>query len=119
FPNVGSLAAASDNDVLHAWQGLGYYSRARNLHATAKTVQYRHRGEIPREIDLINALPGVGRYTANAVATFAFDQAVPIVEANTARVLARLFNSYKPIDSSRGRQLLWDRAASPVPKQCA
>ena len=119
FPNFASLAAASENDVLHAWQGLGYYSRARNLHATAKAVQDRHRGEFPREIDLINALPGVGPYTANAVATFAFDQGVPIVEANTARVLARLFNSYKRIDSSRGRELLWYRAAGLVPKRSA
>src|ERR1043166_5736091 len=61
FPNFAALAQASENDVLHAWQGLGYYARARNLHATAKIVQDRYRGELPREIDLLNTLPGVGR----------------------------------------------------------
>jgi A/G-specific adenine glycosylase len=119
FPNFAELAAASENDVLHAWQGLGYYARARNLHTSAKAVQDRHRGKFPRDLDAIRALPGVGPYTANAVATFAFNQAVPIVEANTARVLARLFDYHEPIDSSRGRKALWKRAASLIPTNSA
>src|SRR4029079_9078828 len=76
----GSLARASENDVLRAWQGLGYYARARNLHATAQAVMNRHGGNFPRRIDQIRQLPGIGKYTAHAVASFAFDQSVPIVE---------------------------------------
>jgi A/G-specific adenine glycosylase len=119
FPDFVSLARASENDVLYAWQGLGYYSRARNLHSAAKIVQDEHGGIFPRDIAAIRKLPGVGRYTANAVATFAFDQAVPIVEANTARVLARLFNLRSPIDQANGRKALWNRAATLVPKRGA
>ena len=116
FPNFAALARASQNDVLHAWQGLGYYARARNLHATAKIVQDRHRGRFPRDIAAMRQLQGIGKYTAHALASFAFDQPVPIVEANTARVLARLFNLQRPIDSAPGRNLLWQYAAELVPK---
>src|SRR5947209_17840849 len=91
FPTFADLASASENDVLHAWQGLGYYARARNLHATAKLVMKRHGRRFPESIAQMRQLPGIGRYTAHAVASFAFNQSVPIVEANTARVLARLF----------------------------
>jgi A/G-specific adenine glycosylase len=119
FPDFASLARASENDVLRAWQGLGYYARARNLQIAAKIVQRRHRGEFPREINAICALPGVGRYTAHAVATFSFDQSVPIVEANTARVLARLFDLQTPIYRAAGRQKLWRHAAELVPKRGA
>jgi A/G-specific adenine glycosylase len=112
FPDFGSLACASENEVLHAWQGLGYYARARNLHATAKTVMDRHGGNFPREIKQMQQLPGIGKYTANAVASFAFDQSVPIVEANTARVFARVFNLRKSIDSEPGRKTLWQHAAN-------
>jgi A/G-specific adenine glycosylase len=117
FPNFASVARASQNAVLHAWQGLGYYSRARNLHATAKIVQARYGGVFPRDIAAIRKLPGVGRYTANAVATFAFNQPVPIVEANSSRVLARLFDTRAPIDSAIGREKLWENAAQLVPKR--
>jgi A/G-specific adenine glycosylase len=110
FPDFASLAAASESEVLHAWQGLGYYARARNLRATAIAVVEKHGGEFPRSVDSIAALPGIGRYTANAVATFAFDAAVPIVEANIARVLSRLFDLQTPIDSSAGREQLWSHA---------
>ena len=119
FPNFASVARASQNAVLHAWQGLGYYSRARNFHATAKIVQARYGGLFPSDIAAIRELPGVGRYTANAVATFAFNQPVPIVEANTSRVLARLFDMRAPIDSTEGREKLWENAARLVPKRDA
>jgi A/G-specific adenine glycosylase len=115
FPHFAALAAASENDVLHAWQGLGYYARAQNLHAAGQAVEDRHRGKFPHGIDQMRKLPGVGKYTAHAVASFAFNQGVPVVEANTARVLARLFNSHAPIDSSCGREMLWKHAASLVP----
>jgi len=119
FPDFGSLARASENDVLRAWQGLGYYARARNLHVTAKTVMHRHGGTFPKGIEQMRRLSGIGKYTAHAVATFAFNQPVPIVEANTGRVLARLFNLRKSIDSGEGRKKLWQHAASLLPKSDA
>jgi A/G-specific adenine glycosylase len=119
FPDFAALAAASENDVLHAWQGLGYYSRARNLHAAAKIVQDRHRGNLPLDLGAIRELPGIGRYTANAVATFAFEQSVPIVDANIARLIARLLNYKQPIDTSCGRDTVWQFASALVPKRGA
>jgi A/G-specific adenine glycosylase len=117
FPNFAALARASETEVLHAWQGLGYYARARNLHSTAKQVTDRYRGRFPESIEQMQLLPGVGKYTARAVATFAFDQLVAIVEANTSRVLARLFNLRIPIDSASGQNSLWRYAASLVPRK--
>ena len=119
FPDFAALAQAPESDILHAWQGLGYYARARNLHAVAKTVEYRHDGRFPRNLAAIGEFPGIGRYTANAVATFAFDQQVPIVETNTARVLTRLFDFHGPIDRAAGREELWKRARTLVPKYSA
>jgi A/G-specific adenine glycosylase len=119
FPDFASVSCASQNDVLHAWQGLGYYARARNLRATARIVRDRHRGILPGDIAAIRKLPGVGRYIANAVATFAFNQPVPIVEANSSRVLARLLDMRAPIDSAIGREKLWAYAAQLVPTRDA
>lgn len=119
FPDFTALAAASENDVLHAWQGLGYYARARHLHATAKIVRDRHGGRLPIDPTAIRDLPGIGRYTANAIATFAFDQSVPIVDANIARLLARIYNYKQPIDTSRGREAIWQLASALVPKRRA
>jgi A/G-specific adenine glycosylase len=116
FPTFVSLARATENDVLRAWQGLGYYARARNLHATARDVIRKHRGRFPQSTERMQKLPGVGKYTAHAVATFAFNRPVPIVEANSARVLARLFNFRKSIDSAVARRTLWQHAASVLPK---
>ena len=110
FPDFSALARASESDVLHAWQGLGYYAQARNLHATAKRIVDRHGGRFPKSIERMRQLPGIGKYTAHAVASFAFDQSAPIVEANTARVLARIFNVQTPIDKIAGREFLWNRA---------
>ena len=119
FPDFRSLARASENEVLRAWQGLGYYARARNLHATARTVIDRLGGNFPREIEQMRQLPGIGKYTAHAVASFAFNQSVPIVEANTARVLARLFNFRESIDSDAGRKTLWQCGAILLPNSYA
>jgi A/G-specific adenine glycosylase len=119
FPDFASLARASENEVLRVWQGLGYYARARNLHATAKTVMDRHGGNFPQGIGQMRQLSGIGKYTAHAVASFAFNQSVPIVEANTGRVLARLFNLRESIDSDAGRKTLWQYAASLLPKSDA
>jgi A/G-specific adenine glycosylase len=115
FPDFSSLAAASERDVLQAWEGLGYYARARNLRATARIVMEKHGGHFPKTLAGIEDLPGIGRYTANAVATFAFDRSVPIVEANITRLLARLSNLQLPIDTSRGREALWQDALELLP----
>jgi A/G-specific adenine glycosylase len=119
FPNFSALARASESSVLHAWQGLGYYARARNLHAAARIIVDRHGGHLPRTIASTRALPGIGRYSAHAIATFAFGQSVPIIEANTARVLSRLFNFRTPIDCTVGREALWNYAESLLPKRSA
>ena len=119
WSDFSALARASESSVLHAWQGLGYYARARNLHATARIVVDRYGGHLPRTIARTRALPGIGRYSAHAIATFAFDQSVPIVEANTARVLSRLFNFRTPIDCTVGREALWNYAESLLPKRSA
>lgn len=115
FPTVGALASARETDVLHAWQGLGYYSRARNLHSAAKQIVRQHDGILPSDPDEIRCLPGMGRYSANAVATFAFNKSVPIVEANITRLLSRLFDIRVPVDSLAGRERLWQAAESLVP----
>jgi A/G-specific adenine glycosylase len=117
FPNFAALARASEAEVLHAWQGLGYYNRARNLHATAKIVATRHCGHFPKSIDQLQQLPGVGKYTAHAIATFAFDQPVAIIEANTSRLLSRLLDLRIPIDSTAGRSALWNSASALAPKK--
>src|SRR5262249_36856479 len=119
FPNFASLARASENEVLRAWQGLGYYARARNLHATSRMGVDGHGHQFPRAIEQMQQLPGIGKYTAHAVASFAFNQSVPIVETNTARVLARLFNLRESIDSDLGRRTLWQHATSLLPQSNA
>lgn len=117
FPDFAALARAEESDVLHAWQGLGYYARARNLHAAARAVLQDFHGVFPRTAAEISTLPGVGRYTAGAVASFAFDQAEPIVDANIARVLARLTNWQEPIDTAAGQAHLWATATALLPKR--
>jgi A/G-specific adenine glycosylase len=119
FPDIERLALASESEVLHVWQGLGYYSRARNLHAAAKILRDKYRGVFPRCPKELAELPGAGRYTANAIATFAFDRSVPIIEANTARVIARVFDVRVPIDERAGRNALWQAAEALLPKRGA
>ena len=119
FPSFRALAAAPENDVLHAWQGLGYYQRARNLHTVAKAVQDRHGGILPRDLSVIRQFPGIGHYTANAIATFALDRSVPVVETNITRLLVRLFNYTRPVDSAKGRNAVWQIAAALLPNRGA
>src|SRR6478752_2465534 len=110
FPDFATLAAASEAEVLACWQGLGYYARARNLHRAAKEVVARYSGKLPADPLAIAALPGVGRYTAGAVASFAFDIPTAAVDANIARVLARLDNLQETIDSNAGGKRVWELA---------
>lgn len=102
FPTVGDLADASEEEVLKLWQGLGYYSRARNLHATAKAVVYEHGGRFPDTYAGLLKLRGVGDYTASAIASICFDRPEPVVDGNVYRVLARFFGVDHPINSTQG-----------------
>lgn len=102
FPTVHELAAAKESEVLALWQGLGYYRRARNLHAAATKVGRDMGGVFPRDYDGLRSLPGVGDYTAQAVRAFAFDEPVPVLDANIIRVVARLFDMRTPVDTAKG-----------------
>ncbi|MEZ5300501.1 MAG: A/G-specific adenine glycosylase [Verrucomicrobiales bacterium] len=115
FPTPAALADAPEETVLKAWEGLGYYQRARNLQRAARAIAAEHAGVFPRDPAAIRALPGVGRYTAGAVASFAFGQAEPIVDGNVARVLARVFDFRGEVDSPAGGRFLWAAAEALVP----
>ena len=104
YPDICALAAAPEDEVLKLWQGLGYYSRARNLHAAARQVVELHRGVFPATYEAIRALRGVGDYTAAAIASMAFDLPHAVVDGNVYRVLARLFDLATPIDSTEGHK---------------
>lgn len=116
FPTAHALAKASEQDVLNAWEGLGYYSRARNLHKAAKIVVKDYGGNLPAELTDLIKLPGIGRYTAGAIASIAFGRDEPALDGNLKRVYARLFNMEEPIVSSKGEKLLWDIARQNLPK---
>lgn len=111
FPDVGTLARADLEDVLGLWSGLGYYSRARNLHRAAQCLVDHHGGVLPEDADALRALPGVGRYTAGAVASIAFDRPEPIVDGNVTRVLARLFAIEDEVGTPIATRRLWALAA--------
>ena len=119
FPTVHDLAAASEREVLNAWEGLGYYRRAGNLHKAAKIVVEKHNGEIPRNLDELSKLPGIGRYTVGAIASIAFDMNVPALDGNIKRVYARLFDISEPVDTQKGEKILWDLAEKYLPKEQA
>jgi A/G-specific adenine glycosylase len=115
FPDVAKLAAADEQDVLRLWEGLGYYRRARDLHRAAGQLVSEHGGRIPNDPSALARLPGFGRYTCNAVLSQAFDRPLPILEANSQRVLSRLFA--RTTDPRRGeaRQWLWRAAEDLLP----
>jgi len=104
YPKIGQLAAAKEDEVLKLWQGLGYYSRARNLHATAKVINEQYKGEFPSKYEEIKALKGIGDYTAAAISSFAFNLPYAVVDGNVYRVLSRLFGIKTPIDSGFGKK---------------
>ena len=114
FPTVGALAAAPEQDVLAAWSGLGYYRRARLLHACAKAIARDFGGEVPRDVESLQELPGIGRYTAGAIASIVFNQPEPIVDGNVCRVLQRL--DARPGSASEKDVIAWawERAESLV-----
>ena len=110
FPDVAALATADLDDVTALWAGLGYYSRARNLHRAARLLMECHAGRLPDDVDALRELPGVGRYTAGALASIAFDKPAPIVDGNVARVLARLLAIEGDLRSSANQARLWSEA---------
>ncbi len=104
FPDVQTLAAADEQDVLALWEGLGYYSRARNLHRAAQQIVARHDGRLPADIRALRALPGIGAYTAGAIASMAFGLDEPAIDGNVLRVVARLFALETCVDTGAGRR---------------
>ncbi|QEG33878.1 A/G-specific adenine glycosylase [Bythopirellula goksoeyrii] len=117
FPTVKNLAAAEESQVLRLWEGLGYYRRARGLHAAAKKIVAEHGGQFPRDVATLQTLPGIGRYTAGAIASIAFNQRAPILEANTIRLLARLLAYPDDPTKSVGQRLLWAMAEEILPRR--
>jgi A/G-specific adenine glycosylase len=115
FPTVDALAAASLDDVLKQWEGLGYYSRARNLHAAARQVKAEHGGQLPETVEELMKLPGIGRYTAGAIVSIAFGRRAPVLDGNVIRVLSRLIDLPDDVTKPPTRTRLWSLAEAMVP----
>lgn len=115
FPKVEDLAAAPLKEVLKVWEGLGYYSRARNLHAAAQMIVDDYGGRLPEDVAELRKLKGVGRYTAGAIASIAFDRPVPVLDGNVIRVLSRLLDLQEDVTKTQTRNYLWEVAADLVP----
>ncbi len=115
FPSVEALAQASLQQVLSAWEGLGYYSRARNIHKAAQIIVGQYTGRLPDDPQALRKLPGIGRYTAGAIASIAFEKDEPALDGNIRRVLARLFNVRQPARSPVGERRLWELASELLP----
>jgi A/G-specific adenine glycosylase len=115
FPSIETLAWASMQEVLAVWEGLGYYGRARNLNEAAQQVMQEYNGQLPQKTRLLRKLPGVGRYTAGAIASIAFGRDEPTLDGNIRRVLARYFNVSEDARSTIGERKLWDLAAQHLP----
>jgi A/G-specific adenine glycosylase len=113
---VKELAAADERVVLRLWEGMGYYRRARQLHAAAKKIVAEHGGEIPSDLELLRKLPGIGRYTAGAIASIAFGRRAPILEANTIRLLSRLIAHRGDVSTPAGQRVLWHVAEEILPR---
>ena len=116
FPTVFDLAKASEEDVLKLWQGLGYYSRARNLHKTAQQVAFEFNGEFPKTYTELLKLKGIGEYTAAAIASFSYNESVPVVDGNVYRVLSRYFEVETDIASSGAKKEFTQLASELLPK---
>jgi A/G-specific adenine glycosylase len=110
FPDVHTLAAADEQEVLRHWQGLGYYSRARNLHVTARHIETFFGGKFPDDYETILSLKGIGEYTAAAIASFAFGAPYPVVDGNVFRFLSRFFAVDEPIDTTKGKKMFTELA---------
>ncbi len=117
FPTIADLAAAPQQEVLRLWEGLGYYRRARQLHEAAQLVVREHDGQFPHAVEAVRKLPGIGRYTAGAILSIAFDDPLPILEANTFRLLARLLAYPGDPRAASASALFWSFAEQLLPRQ--
>lgn len=115
FPTLTKLAKAPEKKVLKLWEGLGYYSRARNLHRAVKEIQLKFKGKVPETLEELESLPGIGRYTAGAVASIAFGLRAPILDGNVKRVLCRLFAIEEDPSKTKVKNQLWELAGTLVP----
>jgi len=115
FPDLARLAQASEGEVLSTWEGMGYYARARNLHRAASLVMNEFSGELPHDLAALRTLPGIGPYTAGAIASLAFGLDAAVLDGNVRRVLARVFNVTEPADSPVGAAILWALAEQHLP----
>ena len=115
FPTLGTVARARPRRVMEAWAGLGYYARARNLHALARTLAIDD-GALPSNPAELRRLPGIGAYTAGAVASFAYERRAPLVDTNVARVLRRVFAPRLDVRTTRGQRTLWALAEAVLPR---
>jgi A/G-specific adenine glycosylase len=115
FPTLEVLANSTEEDVLKAWEGLGYYSRARNLHRGASIVVDHYHGELPDNLPEIVRIPGIGKYTAGAILSIAYGKDEPVVDGNIRRVFARLFNITDPLGTTRLENRLWQIARQNIP----
>jgi A/G-specific adenine glycosylase len=116
FPNITRLAKADEKNILSMWEGLGYYTRARNLLITSRIIVSEYGGIIPSNIEELKSLPGIGRYTAAAIASMAFGADEAALDGNIKRVLSRVFNFITPVNSSSGERGLWETASLHLPK---
>ena len=117
FPDLQTLAHASEDDVMSLWQGLGYYQRARRLQQAAVYLLENHQGKFPRDLESLLLIPGVGRYTAGAILSFAFDHYGPIVDGNVKRLFSRYFGIDEDISSSKAEKKLWTLAHAYTPSK--
>jgi A/G-specific adenine glycosylase len=117
FPTIDSLASAEEDQVLSAWEGLGYYSRARNLHRTARILKANFQGKLPSDPGSLQKLPGIGRYTAGAIASIAYGLNVPVLDGNVRRVFTRYFNVETPLQTAETETKLWQTAQELLPKE--
>ncbi len=117
YPSVRELAAARPARVRESWEGLGYYARARNLHQAARRIQQEHGGRFPRRFEDVLALPGVGRYTAGAVMSFAYGEPAPVLDTNVRRVLTRIFVRRKSPSRAGADRRLWALAEAIIPRE--
>ncbi len=119
FPTIFDLANASEDEVLKLWQGLGYYSRARNLHYTAQFIVNNFNGRFPTDYKTILSLKGIGHYTAAAISSIAFDQPYPAVDGNIYRLISRYFGIKSPVDTEKGKKEVIEIAKELMPKKNA
>lgn len=117
FPTLADLAAADEQDVLRLWEGLGYYRRARDLHRAARLLTTEHGGKLPDDVEVWRRLPGIGRYMLGAILSQAFERRLPIVEANSLRVLCRLFGQAGDPRRGAGQRWLWQTADAILPRR--